>query len=164
MTSQFTDILNQVQKTKVCKMHILWCMASKFCVKFENVPFEISHKFFNTFSTKCAFMRYMKLPDIEFWHLKFYWDRSQGYLLTTMPLCKFVEELRCYLFNSSPLDKMAAILQTMFADAFLWVESFWFKFHWSLFLRANWQYPRRIYDKPVSEPMLTQSTDAYMRH
>ena len=102
MTSQFKDILNQVQQTKVCKMHILWCMVSKFCVKFENVPFEISHKFFNTFSTKCAFMRYMKLPDIEFWHLKFYWDRSQGYLLITMPPCKFVEELRCYLFNSSP--------------------------------------------------------------
>ena len=35
-----------------------------------------------------------------------------------------------------PLDKMAAILQTVFSDAFSWMKSFvfWSKFHWSLFL------------------------------
>ena len=40
------------------------------------------------------------------------------------------------LVNSSPLDKMAAISQKIFSDAFLWMKSFvfWFKFHWSLFL------------------------------
>ena len=37
------------------------------------------------------------------------------------------------------LDKMAAILQTIFLDAFLWMKSFvfWFKFHWSLFLMVQ---------------------------
>ena len=37
-----------------------------------------------------------------------------------------------------PLDKMGAILQTIFSDASLWMKSFvfWIKFHWSLFLRA----------------------------
>ena len=35
-----------------------------------------------------------------------------------------------------PLDKMAAISQATFSDAFLWMKSFvyWLKFHWSLFL------------------------------
>ena len=34
-----------------------------------------------------------------------------------------------------PLDKMAAISQTILSDAFLWMKSFvfWSKFHWGLF-------------------------------
>ena len=38
-----------------------------------------------------------------------------------------------------PQEKMAAISQTMFSDAFLWMGSFafWLKFHWSLFLRVQ---------------------------
>ena len=41
--------------------------------------------------------------------------------------------------NSSPLDKMATILQTTFSNAFASMKSFvfWFKFHWSLFLRVQ---------------------------
>ena len=41
--------------------------------------------------------------------------------------------------NSSPLDKMAAISQTMYPDAFSWKKSFlfWLKFYWSLFLRIQ---------------------------
>ena len=37
-----------------------------------------------------------------------------------------------------PLDKMAAILQTVFSDVFSWMKSFFFflKFHWSLILRV----------------------------
>ena len=73
-----------------------------------------------------------------------------------------------------PLDKMAAISQTMFSDAFLWMTSFvfWVKFHWSLFLSPvdsnlamvlimAWCW---IGDKPLSGPMLTWFTDAYMLH
>ena len=69
---------------------------------------------------------------------------------------------------------MAAILQTIFSDAFSWMKSFvfWLKFHWSLFLKVQltisqlvqimaW---RQIGDKPLSEPMLIRPTDAYMRH
>ena len=39
-----------------------------------------------------------------------------------------------------PLDKMAAISQTIFSDAFSWMKSllFWSKFHWSLFLIVQW--------------------------
>ena len=35
-------------------------------------------------------------------------------------------------------DKMAAISQTIFSDAFSWMKSFifWLKFHWTLFLRV----------------------------
>ena len=38
-----------------------------------------------------------------------------------------------------PLDKMAAILQTVFSDVFSWMKSFvfWIKFHWSLFLKVQ---------------------------
>ena len=38
-----------------------------------------------------------------------------------------------------PLDKMAAISQTMFSDAFSWMKSFvfWLQFHWSLFLMVQ---------------------------
>ena len=41
------------------------------------------------------------------------------------------------LLTHLPLNKMAAISQTMFSDAFSWMNSFifWLKFHWSLFLR-----------------------------
>ena len=43
-----------------------------------------------------------------------------------------------------PLDKMAAISQTIFSDAFSWMTSFvlWLKFHWSVFLMVpfSWQY------------------------
>ena len=37
-----------------------------------------------------------------------------------------------------PLDKVAAILQTIFSYAFSWMKSslFWLKSHWSLFLRV----------------------------
>ena len=40
-----------------------------------------------------------------------------------------------------PLDKMAAISRTIFSYAFSWMKSVacWLKFHWSLFLRTNWQ-------------------------
>ena len=45
----------------------------------------------------------------------------------------------CLTFNSSPLNKMAAILQMIFLDAFSWLKSFvfWLKFQWSLFLRVQ---------------------------
>ena len=41
--------------------------------------------------------------------------------------------------NTSPLENMAAIVQTIFSDTFLWMKSFafWLKFHWSLFLRVK---------------------------
>ena len=43
------------------------------------------------------------------------------------------------LLTHFPLHKMAAISQTTFSHAFSWIKSFvfWFKFHWSLFLRVQ---------------------------
>ena len=49
----------------------------------------------------------------------------------------------CLNFNTDlthlPLDKMAAISQTIYSDAFSRMKSFifWLKFHWSLFLRVQ---------------------------
>ena len=44
-----------------------------------------------------------------------------------------------YWFNSSPLDKMAAISLTIFSDAFPRMKYivFWSQFYWSLFLRVH---------------------------
>ena len=41
--------------------------------------------------------------------------------------------------SPSPLDKMAAISQTMFSGAFSWMKSFvfWLKFHWNVLLRVQ---------------------------
>ena len=69
-------------------------------------------------------------------------------------------------------EKMAAISQKIFSNAFSWVKSFvfWLEFHWSLFPIDNkpalvqimaWG---RIGDKSLSEPILTWFIDAYMRH
>ena len=71
-------------------------------------------------------------------------------------------------------DKMAAISQTTDSHVFSWIKmnEFRLKFHRSLFqgtidnilaliqIKAG----RRIGDKPLSEPMPTRFTDAYMQH
>ena len=43
------------------------------------------------------------------------------------------------LLTHLSLDKMATISQTALSNAFGWIKSsiFWFKFHWSLFLRVQ---------------------------
>ena len=42
-------------------------------------------------------------------------------------------------FNAYPLDKMAAISQTVFSDEFSWMKrfEFWLKFHWQFSLRVQ---------------------------
>ena len=69
------------------------------------------------------------------------------------------------IINSSLLDKMAAISQTIFSDAFSWMKSFWcwLRFHWSLFLRVKLTINQHWF-RYLSEPMLTRFSDAYMRH
>ena len=63
--------------------------------------------------------------------------------VTLLPVCKNALvhplEVETYEFNSSPLNKMDAISQTVFSDAFPWMKSFIFllKFHWSLFIRVR---------------------------
>ena len=72
-------------------------------------------------------------------------------------------------------DKMAAIFQTTVSNAFSWMKTFvlWFNFHFKFvpkdpFINKTalvkvmaW---RRSGDKPLLKPMLTQFTDAHMRH
>ena len=45
----------------------------------------------------------------------------------------------CETLTHLPLDKMAAISQTMCSNAFSWMKSFvfWFKYHWSWFLSVQ---------------------------
>ena len=59
--------------------------------------------------------------------------------MVTTPL--FFSEKNNGYINLSPLDKMAFISLMTFSNAFLWMRSdlFQFGFHWSLFLRSNWQ-------------------------
>ena len=68
-----------------------------------------------------------------------------------------------------PLDQMTAISQTIFSNALSWLISSIssLKIHWILFINPvlvqimAWSL---IIDKPLSEPMLTRFTDAYMQH
>ena len=80
-----------------------------------------------------------------------------------------------YWLTHLPLDKMAAISQIIFANAFLRMKSFvfWSKFHKSLFLRVPINNKSELVKimawcligaKPLSEPMLTQFSDPYMQH
>ena len=71
-------------------------------------------------------------------------------------------------------DKMAAILQMTFLNAFSWIKISEFRviFHWNLFLIDNKSALVLVMacclfgTKPLSKPMVTQFTDtyAYMRH
>ena len=59
--------------------------------------------------------------------------------------------------------KIDAILQTTFSNAFSWMKMFEFRlqFHWSLFLKVQ----LTIFGaKPLSDPVMAQFNDAYMRH
>ena len=49
------------------------------------------------------------------------------------------QAMKPYCLTLLPLDKMAAILQTTFLNAFSWLKKFdfWLKFYWNLFLRVQ---------------------------
>ena len=71
----------------------------------------------------------------------FLWGCKFGDVMFVMTDLPYVLEIRGWLcirliFNSFPLDKMAAILEMRCSNAFRWMESFifWFKFHCSLFV------------------------------
>ena len=75
----------------------------------------------------------------------------------------------------SPLDKMAAISQTIFSDAFSWMKNIWILITISLNFVPKCSINNipalvqimacRLFGaKPLSEPMLIRFTDAYMRH
>ena len=57
-----------------------------------------------------------------------------GMLLTNPPRWWNIQ-----ILTHLPTDKMAAISQTIFSDAFLWIKRFWFwlKFQWSLSVRVQ---------------------------
>ena len=81
----------------------------------------------------------------------------------------------CIAINSSSQDKMAAISQTTFSNAFSWMKRFIFRFefHWSLFpkgpihKKSTWVQVmawHRTGGKPLPKALSTRITDAYMRH
>ena len=105
-------------------------------------------------------------PDI--WNTQSYARKKQTW---TKVICL----LHDMHFNLSPVEKMAAILQTTFLNAFSWMKSFVFRFKISLKLVPKgpidnqsalvqvmaW---RRTGDKPLSEPVLSQIRNAYLLH
>ena len=56
-----------------------------------------------------------------------------------MATCYESDHTNTFQLTHLPMDIMAAISQTIFSDAFLWMKSFviWLKFHWSLFVRVQ---------------------------
>ena len=89
------------------------------------------------------------------------------YIGFSNPICA---ELVQFTTSNLSLIKMVAISQTPFSNAFLWSKKHEFKCRWSLFVindtpaLVQIMALRRPGDKPLSEPMLTRFTDAYMRH
>ena len=69
-----------------------------------------------------------------------------------------------------PLDKMTAISQMTFSDAFSSMKSFYVRLQFFLGVQltstalVKIMACRRIGDKPLSESMLTRLIDAYMRY
>ena len=74
-----------------------------------------------------------------------------------------------------PLNKMATISQTIYSEAFFVNEKFSILIHIPLKFVPKGPFDNkvalaqlmawcRIGDKPLSEPMLTRLTDAYMQH
>ena len=61
---------------------------------------------------------------------------------------------------------MAAISQTIYSDIFLWMKklSFFFTIPLKFVLKAPIDTHPALGAKPLSEPMLTRLTEAYMRH
>ena len=75
--------------------------------------------------------------------------------------------------NRSGLNKVNVIFQMTYSNVCIWMNSFvfWFKCHWSLFLRnpndstsefIQARASRPIYDKPLRETMQNQFTDRNM--
>ena len=88
--------------------------------------------------------------------------------------CKLYHYFRGGL-TQIPLDKMDAISQTIFSDAFLWMQKCCILIKISLNFVPESPIDNnptlvsimawcRKGDKPLSEPMLTRFTDAYVRH
>ena len=72
------------------------------------------------------------------------------------------------------MNKMTAISQMLSSDAFSWMNIFYFDWNFTedCLQGSNWQQlsirsdnglAPNIGDKPLSEPMMTQFTDAYVR-
>ena len=57
-------------KIEDSKMHILWCMGSKFCVKFQRCPLKFHTQFWTHTPQNMHFMRCWKFGDL--WYLKSY--------------------------------------------------------------------------------------------
>ena len=92
--------------------------------------------------------------------------------------CNIYEEFSSSFIHLPP-DKMAVILQTIFPNALSFSNASWMKVLYfdSYFTEVYSKRPinnksalvrvmagRRIGDKPLSEPMLTWFTDAYIWH
>ena len=83
----------------------------------------------------CTWLKFILKKDLCEWLST---DQALGhYLNQGAHRCIYVS-LEINDLTHLPLDKMAAILQRIFSDAFSWMKSFvfWLKFHWSLFLRV----------------------------
>ena len=108
------------------------------------------------------------VPTNTEWFTQRWYQSAWSWQATRHPKSRSTVYLTYFL-----LDKMAAISQTIFSDAFSWIQSFifWLIFHGSVFLciqltmTQQWftQWHGAVGDKPLSEPMLTRFIDAYMR-
>ena len=74
LTKAYDVTIQRCRKSHVkivdSKMHILRCMGSKFCVKFQRCPLKFHTKFWTHTQQNMHFMRCWKFDDL--WYLKSY--------------------------------------------------------------------------------------------
>ena len=111
--------------------------------------------------------------QIEYWNTAFMQHWFQDNLSQR---CRHNESLvHLKWLTHLTVDKMAAISQTIFSDAFSWMKNitFWLNFSPESVSKGPTENDPalvqirawlQIGDKPLSEPILTRFTDAYMRH
>ena len=110
----------------------------------------------------CWFYNSQKTPNIT--------SSQTSYEVSYMSIVEKTD----YLLTNLPQDKMAGISQTLVSNAFSWMKSCFFIW---ISLKCISKGPIdnktalvqimawcRTGDKPLPQPMLTQFTDAYMRH
>ena len=108
----------------VVSFSLIMIWQYKVCICHDNLPITSSANFCN--------VKFMKLGWGK-WNFHWIWIIMKN-------ICEMVPGSFCKVFlKSSPLNKMPAVSQTIFSDAFSWMKIFvlWLKFHWGLFLRVE---------------------------
>ena len=119
---------NSHAKIEDSKMHILWCMGSKFCVEFQRCPLKF-HTKFEPIPRKICILRgvndFTTYDILEVWHLKSWWDAILH------NCCRNLATSRNASYVSSSSEWPTFSKRHFKKNCSKWNRRvFWLKFHW----------------------------------